>query len=233
MLRAVCMPVRHARSSTAHSIQMRPNGSVSHVHLRPQCVLGSCHIRAASCSLSLQVAEWIGKRLMQPYNCKFVPMPQDVQLLDELQTQQPFNMDPQISAMGMFDHDADHGLLVRRPGATADGGAAVAAALNGAQDAVAAAAEARAAAGSVLDGSESEGTESEGDGDVVHTAGGRDAQPADASGAAASDRAAGAVGAGARADMSAAAAAKGAADADAADAADAQAEGCAYLAMLD
>jgi hypothetical protein len=63
----------------------------------------------------MQVAAWLGKRLMRPYACKFVPSPQDQSLMDELQTREPLDMDPSDTAFGAFDSIIDHGLLVRKP----------------------------------------------------------------------------------------------------------------------
>jgi hypothetical protein len=60
----------------------------------------------------MQLAEWIGKRLKRPYACKFVAMPQDRPLLDELQTREELDMDPVDTAFGAFDTEVDGGLLL-------------------------------------------------------------------------------------------------------------------------
>ena len=112
----------------------------------------------------VQVAEWIGKRLMQPYLFKFVPSPQDGTLLDEMQTCENLNMDDDSTAFGTFDNIDDAGLLVRKvrsagkgsgsvTGLLTEAGASAAAAAVVAQTAqsasVAAAAAATAARGSL------------------------------------------------------------------------------------
>jgi hypothetical protein len=61
----------------------------------------------------MQLAEWIGKRLMRPYACKFVALPQDRPLLDELQTREELDMDPADTAFSTFNTDEDGGLLLR------------------------------------------------------------------------------------------------------------------------
>ena len=62
-------------------------------------------------SLCLQVAKWLGERLMRPYRYKFVSSPQDSIMLEDLQTRQRLDA-------GALDTFSEHSLLLRRSTAT-------------------------------------------------------------------------------------------------------------------
>lgn len=65
-------------------------------------------------AVTVQVAEWLGKRLMRPYLFKFVHSPQDGALPDMLQTRELLDMDPELTALGAFEASADYGKLMRK-----------------------------------------------------------------------------------------------------------------------
>jgi hypothetical protein len=126
----------------------------------------------------MQLAEWIGKRLMRPYACKFVAFPQDRPLLDELQTREELDMDPADTAFGAFNTDEDGGLLLR-PSSRPSG--AVSAALSDAEASLQRLAEA-------ADGSDDDGSGSSEEDGVDTDPGTEEALDAGAAGAAAPAR---------------------------------------------
>ena len=73
----------------------------------------------------MQVAEWIGKRLMQPYLFKFVPSLEDDTLLDKMQTRENLNMLADSTAFDAVDNIDDAGSLVRKVRSTGKGSASV------------------------------------------------------------------------------------------------------------